>query len=231
MWVVVAATPSARRWRGRVFFSFFRLPSRFLRRNRSSFSLLSLLCFSSFSLSLARALLEPSGSGAAASSAPTKRSTVNGGGGSSSGRGGGAAPGSAGAASTTSSSASASASRRKKLKQPKPSLFQRFAQQELSGWSPIITPRGLVAYFLVAGVLCAAAGGALLAATLSVVEASARYDNAGPFGAADAATASAANAARQALLASADGNGVNLTVDIPITRDMRPPVRSCSSFF
>ena len=78
--------------------------------------------------------------------------------------------------------------------------------------------------------LCAAAGGALLAATLSVVEASARYDTAGPFGAADAATASAANAARQALLASADGNGVNLTVDIPITRDMRPPVRRCSSF-
>ena len=174
--------------------------------------------------------MEPSGSGAAASSAPTKRSTVNGGGGSSSGRGGGAEPGSAGAASTTSSSASASASRRKKLKQPKPSLFQRFAQQELSGWSPIITPRGLVAYFLVAGVLCAAAGGALLAATLSVVEASARYDNVGPFSVVEA-TASATNAARQALLASADGNGVNLTVDIPITRDMRPPVRSCSSFF
>ena len=54
------------------------------------------------------------------------------------------------------------------------------------------------------GVLCAAAGGALLAATLSVVEASARYDNAGPFGVVDGASASAANAARQALLASAE---------------------------
>jgi len=164
--------------------------------------------------------MEPSGSAAAAPgslSAPTKRSAVAAANGGSSGsRGAPQEPGSTGAASTSSSS---------KLKKPKPSLFQRFAQQELSGWSPIITPRGLVAYFLIAGVLCAAAGGALLAATLSVVEASARYDDVGPFGAvADGSSASATNAARRALLAAADGNGVSVTVDIPITKDMRPPV-------
>lgn len=171
--------------------------------------------------------MEPSVGAAAASSAPTKRSTVaaaeNGGSGLSSSRGIGAAPqepGSIGAASV------ASSNKRQHHRKPKPSLFQRFAQQELSGWSPIITPRGLVAYFLIAGVLCAAAGGALLAATLSVVEASARYDDAGPFSVVDA-TASATNAARQALLAAADGNGVNVTVDIPITKAMRPPVSWC----
>ena len=181
------------------------------------------LLLSSVSSLLRLALMEPSGSAAAAaaaSSAPTKRSTVaavNGGSGGRS-RGGALEPGSIGAASTASST--------KRHRKPKPSLFQRFAQQELSGWSPIITPRGLVAYFLIAGVLCAAAGGALLAATLSVVEASARYDDVGPFSVVDA-TASATNAARQALLAAADGNGVNVTVDIPITKAMRPPVRRC----
>lgn len=178
------------------------------------------LLFSHSSLPLRfRAPMDPSGSGAAAaSSAPSKRSTV-----AAAVNGGAAEPGSVGPASTSGAS---SEPRKKKPKQPKPSLFQRFAQQELSGWSPIITPRGLVAYFLIAGVLCAAAGGALLAATLSVVEASARYDNAGPFGAVDAAAtgASATNAARQALLAAAGGDGVNVTVDIPITKAMRPPV-------
>lgn len=97
-------------------------------------------------------------------------------------------------------------------------LFQRFAQQDLAGWSPIITTRALVLYFCASAVACAALGGPLLAASLSVVEASARYDDAGLF-------AGLTSSAREAALAAAGGSGVPVTVDVPIPRAMAPPVR------
>jgi hypothetical protein len=98
-----------------------------------------------------------------------------------------------------------------------PTLFTRFAQQDLAGWSPIPTPRALVLYFLAVAILCAALGGPLLAASLGVVEVSARYDDAG-------ALRALAPGAREAALAAAGGDGVPVTVNVTVPRAMRPPV-------
>ena len=96
-------------------------------------------------------------------------------------------------------------------------MFQRFAQQDLAGWSPILTPGALVLYFVLAGAVCAAIGAPLLAASLSVVQVRVRYDDAGALAGLDAP-------ARAAALAAAGGGGVPLTLSIPIARPMRAPV-------
>jgi len=96
-------------------------------------------------------------------------------------------------------------------------MFQRFAQQDLAGWSPILTPGALVLYFVLAGAVCAAIGAPLLAASLSVVQVRVRYDDAGALAGLDAP-------ARAAALAAAGGGGVQLTLSIPIARPMRAPV-------
>jgi hypothetical protein len=103
-------------------------------------------------------------------------------------------------------------------KSKKPTLFQRFSQQQLAGWSPILTPGALVVYFTLAGAACAAVGAPLLAASLSVVQVRARYDDVGPLAGLDAP-------GRAAALAEAGEPGVPLTLDIPVgPRTLNPPV-------
>ena len=101
----------------------------------------------------------------------------------------------------------------------KKTLFQRFAQQQLGGWSPILTPGALVLYFTLAGAACAAIGAPLLAASLSVVQVRARYDNTGPLASLPDAPA------RAAALADAGDGGVPTTLAIPVgPRTLNPPV-------
>lgn len=105
------------------------------------------------------------------------------------------------------------------LPPPRKTMFQRFAQQQLAGWSPILTPGALVLYFTLAGAACAAIGAPLLAASLSVVQVRARYDDAGPLAALPDAPA------RAAALADAGGDGVATQLTIPIgARTLNPPV-------
>lgn len=95
-------------------------------------------------------------------------------------------------------------------------LWQKFVQQELRGWSPIITATGVVVYFFAVGVVMLALGIPILLASLGVKEVKSRYDNAGIM-------ATATNAARLAIMQT--GNGNTLTVNVTITEDMEPPVR------
>ena len=124
------------------------------------------------------------------------------------------APGPPGAPAPGAATGAPPAARRRPAKA---TLFQRFAQQDLAGWSPILTPGALVLYFTLAGAACAAIGAPLLAASLSVVQVTARYDDAGPLAALDAP-------GRAAALAAAGGDGIPLDLVIPIPALMRPPV-------
>ena len=100
----------------------------------------------------------------------------------------------------------------------KKGYHKRFAQQELWGWSPIITGNVVVVYFFAAGVLCLALGVPILLASLRIVEVKARYDNAGVM-------AGQTLQEQQKILRSSHGAGVQTAVNFTIPQDMQPPVR------
>jgi hypothetical protein len=56
-------------------------------------------------------------------------------------------------------------------------FYHRFAQQELAGWSPVVTAKAVVIYFFVVACVCVALGVPVLIASLGIVQYSVRYDN------------------------------------------------------
>ena len=105
-------------------------------------------------------------------------------------------------------------------KHKKSRFYKRFAQQELKGWSPVITANAVVIYFFLASVVCLALGIPILLASLHVVEYKARYDNTGPM-------AGLSSQQQQDLLMQQGGNGLTTSVNITVTKTMNPPVCSC----
>ena len=95
--------------------------------------------------------------------------------------------------------------------------YWRFAQQNLPGWAPILTANWVVLYFFCVCVFCIALGVPILTASLGVKEYSVRYDNVGPF-------AQLSRDQQQNLLQQSNGDGVPVTVDLPIRDKMEPPV-------
>ena len=72
--------------------------------------------------------------------------------------------------------------RRKKKEgagQEKSHFYHRFAQQELAGWSPVITAKVVVIYFFAVACVCVALGVPVLVASLGVVQYTVRYDDQG----------------------------------------------------
>ena len=59
-------------------------------------------------------------------------------------------------------------------------FHRRFAQQDLQGWSPVITAKVVVTYFFVVAAVCVALGVPVLVASLGIVQYSVRYDDQGP---------------------------------------------------
>ena len=58
-------------------------------------------------------------------------------------------------------------------------FYHRFAQQELAGWSPVVTAKAVVIYFFVVAAVCVALGVPVLIASLGIVQYSVRYDDQG----------------------------------------------------
>lgn len=104
-----------------------------------------------------------------------------------------------------------------KRKKGKSKFYRRFAQQELKGWSPIITGNVVVIYFFLVTLLCIALGIPILKASMDVVEFKVRYDNTG-------AMAGKTPAQQQGLLQAQQGSGVTTSVNLTVTKDMQPPV-------
>ena len=102
--------------------------------------------------------------------------------------------------------------------QKKSRFYRRFAQQELKGWSPIITGNVVVLYFLAVAVVCIALGVPILKAALDVDEYEIRYDDAGVM-------AGRSSGEQQDILLQQAGDGVTSIVNVTITKDMKPPVR------
>ena len=96
----------------------------------------------------------------------------------------------------------------------KSKFYQRFAQQQLWGWSPIITGNVVVIYFLLVAVVCIALGVPILVAAINVKEVKARYDNAGPM------SGLSSEQAETTIL----GGNVNYPVSVQIPQTMQPPV-------
>ncbi|CAL5228440.1 g11575 [Coccomyxa viridis] len=96
----------------------------------------------------------------------------------------------------------------------KSKFYQRFAQQQLWGWSPIITGNVVVIYFLLVAVVCIALGVPILVAAINVKEVKARYDNAGPM------SGLSSGQAETTIL----GGNVNYPVSVQIPQTMQPPV-------
>ena len=109
----------------------------------------------------------------------------------------------------------------KQKKKQKSRFYKRFAQQELRGWSPVITADAVVIYFFLVSIVCLALGIPILLASLHVVEYKARYDNTGPM-------AGLTSQQQQDLLMQQGGNGLTTSVNLTITKTMNPPVRSAS---
>lgn len=107
-------------------------------------------------------------------------------------------------------------------KHNKSRFYRRFAQQELAGWSPIITGNVVVIYFFIIGVVCIALGVPILLAALGVTEYKVRYDDTG-------AMAGLTTEDSENILLQQNGEGVTTIVNVTITKDMRPPVR-CPSY-
>lgn len=99
----------------------------------------------------------------------------------------------------------------------KSKFYRRFAQQELKGWSPIITGNVVVLYFLAVAVVCIALGVPILKAALDVDEYKIRYDDTGDM-------AGRSKGEQQDILLQQNGEGVTTTVNVTITKDMNPPV-------
>jgi hypothetical protein len=108
--------------------------------------------------------------------------------------------------------------RRKKSK-----FYERFAQQDLRGWSPIITGNVVVVYFFIIAVVCLALGIPILKAQLGVHQYVVRYDNTGPM-------AGLSSEDSQNVLLQQNGQGVVTTVNITVTQTLNPPVRCEHSF-
>ena len=106
-----------------------------------------------------------------------------------------------------------------KKKKKKSRFYRRFAQQELKGWSPIITGNVVVIYFFLVTLLCIALGIPILKASTDVVQFKVRYDDTG-------AMAGKTSAQQQGLLQAQQGNGLTTSVNMTVTKDMQPPVSS-----
>ena len=94
-------------------------------------------------------------------------------------------------------------------------FYQRFAQQELWGWSPIITGNVVVIYFLAVAIICIALGVPILLASIRVKEVKARYDNIDIM-------SGRSNTEAENLLMQPGGVQYPITMQIPT--DMQPPV-------
>jgi hypothetical protein len=103
--------------------------------------------------------------------------------------------------------------------QKKSRSYRRFAQQELKGWSPIITGNVVVLYFLAVAVVCIALGVPILKAALDVDEYEIRYDDTGVM-------AGRSSGEQQDILLQQGGDGVTSVVNVTIMKDMKPPVRT-----
>ena len=102
-------------------------------------------------------------------------------------------------------------------KKKKSKFYQRFAQQELSGWSPIITGNVVVIYFALVCIVCIALGVPILLASIGVKEVTVRYDNAGVM-------EGHSSGAAESLLMQQGGQGFSYPVTMHIPQDMQPPV-------
>ncbi|KAK9822809.1 hypothetical protein WJX81_001548 [Elliptochloris bilobata] len=103
-------------------------------------------------------------------------------------------------------------------------FYHRFAQQELAGWSPVITAKVVVIYFFVVAAVCVALGVPVLVASLGIVQYSVRYDDQGPMAGFNDQARHNLAAARSARLHERGGAGVTIPVEIQVERDMQPPV-------
>jgi len=99
-------------------------------------------------------------------------------------------------------------------KKKKSKFYERFAQQELWGWSPIITGNVVVIYFMLVTVVCIALGVPILVASIKVKEVKARYDNTGVM--------SGKSSSEAERLVMAGNVAYPVTMQIPQT--MQPPV-------
>ncbi|KAK9804360.1 hypothetical protein WJX72_009200 [[Myrmecia] bisecta] len=95
--------------------------------------------------------------------------------------------------------------------------FVRFAQQDLKGWSPIITGNAVVAFFFLSGCVLIGLGVAVLIASLGVKEVKATYTSVGPM-------AGLSRQQQQDLLWSNSGDGVPATVNLTIPEALTPPI-------
>jgi hypothetical protein len=102
-------------------------------------------------------------------------------------------------------------------------FYQRFAQQELWGWSPIITGNVVVIYFLLVAVVCIALGVPILLASIQVKEVKLRYDNTGIMQGHSSGEA-------ENLLMQQGGQGFSYPISMQIPQDMQPPVRAQGSY-
>ena len=98
-------------------------------------------------------------------------------------------------------------------------FYQRFAQQELRGWSPIITGNVVVTYFLLVAIVCVALGVPILLASIQVKEVKMRYDNTGTMQGRSSGEA-------ENLLMQQGGQGFSYPISVQIPQDMQPPVRA-----
>ena len=104
-------------------------------------------------------------------------------------------------------------------KQGKSKFYRRFAEQELKGWSPIITGDAVVLYFLIVASVCVALGVPILLASLNVKEYTVRYDNADIM-------AGKTSEEQELMLMRSGGEGVPVLVNVTIAATMHPPVSS-----
>ncbi len=95
--------------------------------------------------------------------------------------------------------------------------WQRFVHQELSGYSPIMTGNRVLAFFFLATLILIPLGGAILGASLGVVEYKVRYDNVGSL-------AGTSKSDLQQTLWNSQPDGIFQNVSITTTKHMKAPV-------
>ncbi|KAK9806926.1 hypothetical protein WJX72_007738 [[Myrmecia] bisecta] len=101
----------------------------------------------------------------------------------------------------------------KPTKEPK---YSKFTQQELPACKPLLTPKWVIAIFLVVGLVFIPIGAVCLAASVSVIEVSQRYD--------DVCAQGATSADKEASLMQLAGAGSFCNVTLSVPKQMKAPV-------
>eukprot|EP01024_Parvocaulis_polyphysoides_P008011 TRINITY_DN12357_c0_g2_i1.p2 TRINITY_DN12357_c0_g2~~TRINITY_DN12357_c0_g2_i1.p2 ORF type:complete len:354 (-),score=40.24 TRINITY_DN12357_c0_g2_i1:125-1186(-) len=109
-------------------------------------------------------------------------------------------------------------SQQQQQQQSKEPKYNRFTQQELAAWSPILTPTKVLLIYFGIGVVFVAIGVGCLVATTQVVEVSQRYDDLSQ------CNPGSDNDERAQELYMNNGSGISCTVNLDISEEMKPPI-------